>query len=75
MPCEAHNYQHSKTDSYYYSSGRYSLTYVETIHLFCTHCGEPKEVTRKAFINHGEQYKLPDWAKSITQRNSHLDND
>ncbi|MBN8826838.1 MULTISPECIES: hypothetical protein [unclassified Spirosoma] len=73
MDCKAHKFQHYQTDSYYFSSGRHSQTFVETVKLFCERCGDLKETTRTAFCGYTDYHKLPDWAKSITNRAWHLD--
>jgi hypothetical protein len=53
-------------DRYWYTSGRNGLAYVETTFWFEAHTLERKETKREEFIYSGQEYQLPEWAKSIT---------
>lgn len=56
------------TERYYYLSGRNSKTYVEISYWYHPITLERKETRRFAHINDGQEYTLPDWAKSCAYR-------
>jgi hypothetical protein len=60
-------------DRYYHFCNRYQTKYVETTYWYEPHTLERKETTRIFEINYQDIHKLPDWAKSITQRRNSLD--
>lgn len=62
-----------RVDSYYYHSGRYSITYVEVTFWYNPHTLERKETTRTRIAARGKKHELPDWAKSITTHDASLD--
>lgn len=62
-------------DRYYYFDGRNSKRYVETTFWFNPFTLERKETQRNEFIQTGQEYKLPEWARSITVRRKDLESD
>lgn len=60
-------------DRYYYFDGRNSKRYVETTFWFNPQSLEKKETQRNVFISDGEEYKLPEWARSISVRRKDLE--
>ena len=61
-----------KVDRYYYFDGRNSKRYVETTFWYNPYTLERKETQRNVFIQEGQEYKLPEWAMSITVRRKDL---
>ncbi len=60
-------------DRYYYASGRNHDTYKEVTFWFNPLSMERRETTREESVGTDEQWKLPDWAKSITTRRKSLE--
>lgn len=62
-------------DRYYFFDGRNSKRYVETTFWYNPYTLERKETQRNEFITAGCEYKLPEWARSITVRRKDLESD
>ena len=60
-------------DRYYYFSGRNGKNYVEVTFWYNPVSLERKETKRSESIYTGQEYQLPDWAKSITERRRGLE--
>ncbi|MDX8564664.1 hypothetical protein OZ664_11700 [Elizabethkingia sp. HX WHF] len=60
-------------DRYYYYDGRNSKRYVETTFWYNPYTLERKETQRNEFICTGQEYKLPEWARSISNRRRDLE--
>lgn len=67
MDCE-HKFVHLRTESYYRATSRYSFEYVLIDYFFCEKCLEQSEKKKHININDHELNKLPDWAKTITNK-------
>lgn len=73
IPDRFKKWEISNVEKYFYHSGRNSITYVEMTCWIDPFSLERKETTREAYISDGEEWKLPDWAKTITFRNRKLE--
>jgi len=73
IPTRFKEFEIEKVDRYYYLSSRNGKTYVETTFWYEKHTLERKETQRVEHINDGQEYKLPYWAKAITERRRSLE--
>ncbi|VXB03398.1 hypothetical protein [Chryseobacterium sp. 8AT] len=60
-------------DRYFYFDGGNSKRYVETTFWYNPYSLERKETQRNEFITQGQEYKLPEWARSISVRRKDLE--
>lgn len=65
--CE-HKFVHLRNESYHRSASRYSWEYVSIDYFFCEKCLEEKQNRKEIILGDHELYKLPDWAKTITNK-------
>ncbi len=63
-----HNFIFSYTDAYWVVDGRYSRIYYLSNNFHCTKCCEEKIIEKKHSCSDSELWKLPEWAKTITQQ-------
>lgn len=61
------------TDRYWYCSGRNQKKYREVSYWYKPDTLERKETMRELEIFNGEDHKLPDWCKTITERKRTLE--
>lgn len=67
MTCK-HKFVHLRNDSYKRTASRYSWDFVSIDYYFCEKCLEEKQVKKEHHCNDSELYKIPDWAKTITNK-------
>ena len=73
IPTRFEEWKIEKVDRYWYASGRNYTTYVETTFWYESHTLQRKETTREHTTLCGDNYALPEWAKSITSHRRTLD--
>lgn len=62
-----------RVESYWYSSGRNSKTYVEITFWYDPFTLKRVETKRTHSCYYSEDYNRPDWAKVITERNESVE--
>ena len=67
------NWEIETIDRYYYLSSRNGKTYVEITFWIEKNTAQRKETKREISIYDGEEYSLPDWAKSIKERRKNIE--
>ncbi len=73
IPTRFEDWKIESVDRFYYASGRNYNTYKEITYWYEIHTMQRKEIVRQETILVGSEYKLPDWAKGISQRKRSLD--
>lgn len=66
-------YEIDSVDRYYYFCGRNNKEYKEVTYWYDPITLERKETVRTVHCYDGNEYSLPEWAKSITTRNRSLE--
>ena len=72
IPTRFEDWRIERVDRYYYGSGRNYNTYVETTYWYEAHTMQRKETTRQETEACGCNYRLPEWAKGITEHRRSL---
>ena len=73
IPTRFEDWEIESVDKYYYLSSRNGKTYVELTFWIEKHTMQRKETKREVGINDGQEYSLPDWARSIKERRRNLE--
>jgi hypothetical protein len=72
IPTRFDDWKIESVDRYYYKSGRNYNTYVETTYWYEAHTMQRKETNRQVSELYDCSYRLPEWAKSITENRKTL---
>jgi hypothetical protein len=63
-----HNFTFSYTDAYWKPDGRNTRSYYLANYFHCSKCCEEKLLEKRHNCFDSELWKLPEWAKTITQK-------
>lgn len=63
-----HKFVFLRNESFYRENGRYCNTYICIDYFFCEKCLKEEVKKKQVDINEGDNYKMPDWAKTINRK-------
>lgn len=63
-----HVFKHLESRSYWRMDGRFSRKYYHADYFYCEKCLKEEIKEKQHSCTDGELYKIPDWARMITNR-------